>query len=80
MNDEKTKITVKEAVELTNEKSITIDNIMRDIRRNASNGMNCLRLMDVMFPMDIMKEVINHGFTISQHTGFMGENIIRIGW
>lgn len=81
MNQEKlTAITAKEAVELTNKNALTLEGLTESISRNATNGINCIRLFDVMIPFDVMKHIINNGFTISQYDGLMGENIIRIGW
>lgn len=75
-----TTLTAKEALLKTIENAITMEKILRAIDSAAENGMNCIRLFDVFIPFDIMKQLLDFGYLISQQTGQFGENIIKINW
>lgn len=72
--------TAKDAIELTNEKSITIEGICKTIQNQASNGCNCVFLINVMMPFDVMNKIMELGFLMSRHTTIMGDNVIKISW
>lgn len=81
MNEENTtNFTDKDAIYLTNQNAITFENIINNIKNKSKNGSNNILLFDIMFPYDVMKKVLDAGFSISTRTGMMGENVIKISW
>lgn len=78
--DKQQLISAIEAIEITNLKAITIENISESIRNSANNGHNSIVLINIMMPFDVMNKILSLGFLMSQTTNPFGENVIKISW
>jgi hypothetical protein len=73
-------ITATEALKLSNKNSPTIETVCQLITNQATSGITKIQFINTPLGFDLIKQIMELGFSITKITNPFGDEVISINW